>query len=146
MNTTENKGFTLIELMVTTTVVALLAAIAYPNYLSYVQKTRRSDAKIGLMQTAQKLERCYTEFNKYNDASNCTPLVKTGGTALQDNLKSPDAHYGITAVLATDGLSFTLTATPVTGDPQASDLTCGNFILDSLGNKSNSTGATSGCW
>jgi type IV pilus assembly protein PilE len=39
------RGFTLIELMITVVVVGILAAIAYPSYQTYMQKTRRSEAQ-----------------------------------------------------------------------------------------------------
>ena len=38
----DERGFTLIELMVVVVVVAILAAIAYPIYTRYVQDTRQA--------------------------------------------------------------------------------------------------------
>nr|WP_280517459.1 prepilin-type N-terminal cleavage/methylation domain-containing protein [Alysiella crassa] len=37
------KGFTLIELMVTIAILAILAAIAYPSYIDYIRKGRLED-------------------------------------------------------------------------------------------------------
>ena len=56
------SGFTLIELMVVVTVVALLAMIALPSYQNSVRKSRRTDARIALIELAQTLERCQTQF------------------------------------------------------------------------------------
>ncbi|HET9108841.1 MAG TPA: prepilin-type N-terminal cleavage/methylation domain-containing protein, partial [Steroidobacteraceae bacterium] len=42
-------GFTLIELMIAVVVVAILMAIAVPSYESYVEKSRRTDAKTALL-------------------------------------------------------------------------------------------------
>lgn len=33
----KNKGFTLIEIMVTTTIIAMLAAFAIPTFIGYIQ-------------------------------------------------------------------------------------------------------------
>lgn len=47
-------GFTLIELMITVAVVAILAAIAYPSYEQYIRKGKRATAQGALMDLASK--------------------------------------------------------------------------------------------
>jgi prepilin-type N-terminal cleavage/methylation domain-containing protein len=44
----KNKGFTLIELMIVVAIIAILAALAIPNFLSFVVKTRRTEVKTNL--------------------------------------------------------------------------------------------------
>ncbi len=50
------KGFTLMELMVVIVIVAILAAVAVPLYINYVNDARRTEAKaaIGAIITAEQ--------------------------------------------------------------------------------------------
>lgn len=58
-------GFTLLELIIVVTIVAILTSIAFPRYTQYMRETRRADAKAGLLMAAQQLERCRTRSNTY---------------------------------------------------------------------------------
>jgi prepilin-type N-terminal cleavage/methylation domain-containing protein len=42
------KGFTLIEILVVVIIVAILAAFAVPRYLRYVEKSRSTEAQTGI--------------------------------------------------------------------------------------------------
>ncbi len=131
--TLSKSGFTLIEIMITVAIVAILASIAYPGYVSQVRKTRRSDATAALLKTAQVLERCYTEYNAYDDTG--CPAVQddgSGGSELASDYTSTESGYYILSAASLSPNAFTLTATP-TGD-QANDK-CGNFTYDHVGRK-----------
>ena len=52
-------GFSLIELMVTVTLNALLAAIALPAYQNSMRRTQRTDAYAALTTVADRLEQTY---------------------------------------------------------------------------------------
>jgi type IV pilus assembly protein PilE len=136
-------GFTLTELMITLAIVAIMTAVAVPAYQDFTQKARRNDAKIGLIQSAQALEACFTEFNAYNHDGCVAWASGTGGI----DTRSPDGYYRITSKNGSgaEQLSssrFTLYARPAEGSVQFGD-GCGVFVLDSGGMRS---AAMDGCW
>lgn len=108
------RGFTLIELMVTVAVIAIIASIAYPSYQEQIRKTRRADAKAALMDAAAIMERHYTQFGQYG-----------GGAVIPST--SPGQFYTIaaTGTVATSQV-FTITATRA---GQQADDKCGNFTI-----------------
>lgn len=59
------RGFTLIELMITVAIVAILAAIAYPSFQNSIRKSRRTEAKTALENVAAEQERYYYRNNAY---------------------------------------------------------------------------------
>lgn len=129
------RGFTLVELMVVITVVSLLAMIALPGYQNSVRKSRRTDARIALTELAQTLERCQTQFGRYDDSA----------CAVASPQDSADHRYSVTVVR--DATSYTLSATAQ--GVQADDLVCRSFSLNQLGERSavDSSGVATGtCW
>ena len=58
-----NKGFTLVELMIVIAIVGILAAIAIPNFLSYQKKAKTSEAKsiLGDVRTMEEAYRAETD-------------------------------------------------------------------------------------
>ena len=137
-------GFTLIELMIVVVIIAVLASIALPSYQNSVRKSRRTDAKVVLSGTAQQLERCLTQFGRYDDAS-CG--IQAGTT-----YNSAEGYYTVAVAIpdpATPSVanSFRLTATP-TG-AQIKDTACAAFTLNNLGVKGatdSSDVAAADCW
>ena len=55
-----SSGFTLIEVMIVVAIVAILSAIALPSYTEYIRRSHRADARAGLLQAQQWLERAAT--------------------------------------------------------------------------------------
>ena len=59
------KGFTLIEVMIVVAIIGILSAIAYPSYTEYIARGHRADARAGLLQAQQWLERAATATGVY---------------------------------------------------------------------------------
>ena len=129
-------GFTLIELMVTIAIIAILAAIVVPSYNAQMHKTRRSDAQTALMQIAQSLERCRSDTNAYDDAACTVPTL------------SDQKYYDIS--ISRDTTTYTITAAAKTGTPQENDTLCKTFTLDNTGLKKakdkDANDTSNDCW
>ena len=62
------RGFTLLELMITVAILAILSTIAYASYQDQVVKSRRAAATTCLQERAQFMERYYTTNLTYAGA------------------------------------------------------------------------------
>jgi type IV pilus assembly protein PilE len=121
------KGFTLLELMIVVAVIGILAMIAYPSYQTHVMKSRRTEAKTGLLALAQAQEEYRGENNEYADS--LTKLKEA------TQIRAERTSYSFKLARLTP-LRFTLTATPVDPGPQSKDTKCKEFTLDQTGQKS----------
>ena len=108
-------GFTLIELMIATAVAGVLSSIAYPSFTGQMQKTRRADALISMMQVQMAEERFRANGARY------------GSLADIGSLNSSAAGNYAMQVLAADGDGYQVLAT-ATG-AQAGDAQCRNLLL-----------------
>jgi type IV pilus assembly protein PilE len=134
-------GFTLIELMITVAVVAILASVAMANYQGTVVKTRRGNAKACLAEVSQALERRYTSKMKYAaDAAATDPLPTLGCRT------EVAAFYTISAVGTIGSNAFELQAVPQ-GKQATADTQCGTLGITSTGvKKEGGSGSVSDCW
>jgi type IV pilus assembly protein PilE len=102
-------GFTLIELMITVAIVAILAAVALPSYRQYVVRSKRSAAQAQMMDIANRQQQFLLANRSYADKTALT----ASGYALPAEVNS---NYSYDIVLSTTGVpSYTLTLTPIGG-------------------------------
>ncbi|NND91537.1 MAG: type IV pilin protein [Granulosicoccus sp.] len=123
-----NRGFTMIEVLIVVAIVGILAGLAYPQYGSYLQKSRRADGHLSLLEEVQTMERCKATRYSY---ANCS-LSKT---------TSPESYYTLSLVNAAS--SFTITATGQ--GKQADDTDCKVMTINQLGVRTPDPDTTR-CW
>ena len=58
-------GFTLVELMLVVSIIAILCAIAIPKYIRYQCKAKQIEARQGLGTLAKLQEAYYAEYSEY---------------------------------------------------------------------------------
>jgi len=120
------QGFTLIELMITVAIIAILAAIAVPNYTDYITRSKFSEAHGQLGDLRVKMEQYYMDNRRYSTTvggGTCgipggnTPTTLgtryfTYGCLPGANNAAGDQQYTLTATgipgQGLDGIAFTL--------------------------------------
>ena len=109
-----NKGFSLIELMMVVVIVGILAAVALPTYQDYVIKARRADAFDGLMNLQSMQERYRASNSRY--ASTLSAVGYSGST-------SYEGYYTL-SIRSTSAVQYGVVATAVSGKSQVDDTGC----------------------
>lgn len=144
--TMRQGGFTLIELMIVIAIIGVLAAIAYPSYQGYIERTNRADMMTEMQQIASRIESNKINYKRYDRI----PLssVLSGTLASDGSVSFPSSGTALYTVNVTsdDDITlrdkdWTITAAPVTGQRMAND---GSLTLDSTGQKCRDTYCGSG--
>jgi len=137
-------GFTLIELMITVAVIAILGGIAYPSYQAYIRRSARAEARAVILDTAQKQERYFSSNNAYLAIAAPTTAAPTGWTNFSGGSTMGARKYDI-SVAVTGGTAYTITAAPSNGYTEAD---CGTYTLTSTNVRNNSGNSrpSAECW
>jgi type IV pilus assembly protein PilE len=146
-NAASNRGFSLIELLITVAIVSILATIAVTAYTSQVQKSRRTDARSALLDIAGREERLFSTANAYSavpsDLGYGAPAavwpITVGSGYYRVTVAAPDPAQG--------GAAGTYSITAQAIGSQANDAACTSMSVNQLGAQtSGGTGTAATCW
>lgn len=136
-----SRGFTLVELMITVSVIGILTAVAVPAYRNHVMRSKRSEATVILLRIQAAQEKFLLQNNAYSANLAGAPPVGLGMVTVTEG-----GNYNLG--LARVGNGFTATATATSG--QASDTKCRTFTINQSGvrqaQNSGGTDNTAECW
>jgi type IV pilus assembly protein PilE len=134
-------GFTLIELMITLVVAAILAALAYAEYTRYVIASHRATAVAALYENAQFMERVFTSNSSYLLADGTAPQLPVLAVP-RDGVPS---RYLLTLTNVT-ALTYTLTAVRQPPQLHPSEQ-CVDLLINQTGTRNRTgTQALEQCW
>jgi type IV pilus assembly protein PilE len=143
------RGFTMIEVMIVLVILMVLGALAYPSYAGYLVKIRRIEAQEAMIEALQQEERHYAMHNSYiafsADALPEAPRFKWwSGSAASASAYELDAQACPGRQLSE---CIEVRARPGTTrvDARFQDADCGTLTLNSA-NEYRASGSSSRCW
>src|SRR5687767_2603476 len=127
------EGMTLIELLVVVLIIAILAAIALPAFLSQQAKAHDGDAKSNARSTVSAMEACYTEVDKYDPCPDPAFGIPVGTAAGEVEITPAGDLYTVVAFSDT-GNTFTITKNPDATVTRTCDISAGTDKGGCVGN------------
>ena len=79
-----SHGFSVVDLITVMAIVGIIASVAFPMYQSYALRIHRTEARVALMDVAERMQKYYFENKTYTDdllalGLNSSPYVTASG-------------------------------------------------------------------
>ena len=81
MNKKNNKGFSLIELVIVITIMVILTALLAPQLLRYVEQSRAAKDAVTMDEATRAIELALTNENVYKEVAASIPTIQYTATA-----------------------------------------------------------------
>lgn len=138
----DEKGFTLIELMVVVAIVGILTMVALPYYEEYVIRSNRSVGTAELMKLASRQEQFFIDNKRYALSIDSLGYVESR----IDKKGEQVASGGIYSLSLGSGLGSSGSVFILQAEPQGRQIKddCGTLTLNHLGQRGDDGGSR--CW
>ena len=144
--TQQQRGFSLIELMVTIAIVGILAGIALPSYRNYVLKSTLRTAQADVIALSLAIENAYQRTLAYPPHTDITgDAIPTAFKSWRAASKTDVIVFKLTSGSSiTDLSSATVAGYVITATPQGSEISSCVLTLDNSGIKKVGSGCRFG--
>ncbi len=139
-------GYTLVELLMAIVILGVIVAFAYPSYQNYVRKVNRIEAKLALLDAAERLAVYYEENKTYTDDLLAVGLGMDPYITENGNYSIDVEDNGGSGGACPIAICFELVAGA--SGRQAADTECEEFRLNAAGDRTafGGGGQNNNCW
>lgn len=126
----KQRGFTLIELMITVAVIGILAAVALPSYTAYIVRSNRAVAQAFMQNVTNREEQYLLDARSYAEVATDAEFTSVLNVSMPPEVTK---YYTVTVAYVGGAVrTYIVSAVPKAGTMQAND---GTLTLDNLGAK-----------
>jgi type II secretion system protein G len=145
----KQRGFTLIELLIVVAIIGIIAAIAIPNLLDAIERSRQKRSISECKSLASAMQAFSTDYGGYPSTAHAAPMAPAPWAAWMDASVPPSPAFVpdyIQAIPPQDGwkIPYLYNCGPdgVLANPQLGQVTAGHFTLGCWGNNRADGGGT----